>query len=298
MTTTTTAAAAPDWDWNVIIFEYVCPSLGVLISSALYAAPVNDLRKCLQQGSLGSLNPVPWAILSGNCFGWTAYAYYAQDPFILAANIPGLITTVWLNLGASKLQYYEEMESSNEITGIERESSGSNSSSTATGALPPSRKELLIFTPQDVLWIRVLSMWMVILVAVGWLGLVNGREKETVGLLVNINLLFFYGAPLQTIGIVVQDKCSDSIHTPTMLLNCTNATFWGAYGVATNNIVIYGPNGIGLLLALTQALLCCIYQKSSPPPADVDARPLLDNPAEGHDIADDEPASFSESPAV
>ena len=90
-------------DWYTIIFEYVCPTLGVLISTCLYAAPVRDLQRCLAKGSLGSLNPVPWAVMSGNCLGWLAYAYYSGDPFILASNVPGILVSTWLNVGAAKL---------------------------------------------------------------------------------------------------------------------------------------------------------------------------------------------------
>ena len=109
--------------------------------------------------------------MTGNCFGWLAYAYYSRDPFVLASNIPGLIVSFWLNSGASKLQYYREVESRNEGT-----------------------TRVIIFTPQDKLMLGVLSLWITILVCVGWLGIAKGREKEIIGIFVNINLLFFYGA--------------------------------------------------------------------------------------------------------
>lgn len=243
-----------------------------MISTALYSAPVNDLRKALQRGNLGHLNPAPWAVMSGNCFGWLTYAYYARDPFILASNIPGILVSVWLNSGASKLQYYSEMELSSEITAV-----ADDSDQAAAMTATTRRKGSLVLSSQEVLWLRILSLWIVILVFVGWSGLVKGREKETIGILVNINLLFFYGAPLQTIRAITQEKTSDSLHVPTMALSCANAGFWMMYGIARLDIVIYGPNGIGLLLGLVQALLCCVYPKSNTPPADLDTRPLLED---------------------
>lgn len=200
--------------------------------------------------------------MTGNCFGWLAYAYYSGDPFVLASNIPGILVSFWLNAGASKLQYYAEVDSRN-LLNSESES---------------DRKRGIIFTSQDKLMLGVLSTWLAILVCVGWLGIANGYEKEIVGILVNINLLFFYGAPLQTIKTVLQEKSSESIHTPTMILNCVNAGFWGAYGIAINNIVIYGPNGIGFFLGLCQAFLCCMYPKNSSDVSSsdaVDPTPLL-----------------------
>ncbi len=185
---------------------------------------------------------------------------------MLASNIPGIIVSFWLNSGASKLQYYEAMNSHSESNG-----DSENQANT---------KRMAMFTPQDKLMLGVLSFWIGILVCVGWMGIGKGHEEAIIGIIVNINLLFFYGAPLQTIQTVIAEKSSDSIHTPTMILNCTNAGFWGAYGIAINNIVIYGPNGIGFFLSLCQAVLCCMYPKnpaegSSP---DVDLTPLLTTP--------------------
>ena len=213
--------------------------------------------------------------MTGNCFGWLAYAYYSGDPFVLASNIPGIVISFWLNAGASKLQYYANFHNNNN----------------------DSEKAFTLLTPQDKLMLGVLSLWIGILVGVGWLGIAHGHEKEIVGILVNINLLFFYGAPLQMIQTVMVEKSSDSIHTPTMILNCINAGFWGAYGIAINNIVIYGPNGIGFFLGLCQAFLCCMYPKnsgelSSP---DVDPTPLLDS-AEG-DSEIGEEVGDSEAPS-
>ena len=50
-----------------IFFAYVCPSMGVVMSALMYAAPVNDLNEALVIGKLGDLNPIPWAVMTGNC---------------------------------------------------------------------------------------------------------------------------------------------------------------------------------------------------------------------------------------
>jgi solute carrier family 50 (sugar transporter) len=257
-------------DWNILVFHYVCPIMGVFISTALYMAPIRDLQQCLLKGSLGNLNPVPWAVMSGNCLGWLIYAHFAHDPFILASNIPGILVSVWLNVGASKLQYIQVMEKqqANETANenIVQEQEESSSTTVPTTTTPTTgRKQIPSLTPQDALWLQILFFWIVVVVCVVWLPLVHTilpGKKETIGLLVNINLLFFYGAPLQTIQVVFSSKSSDSLHTITVLLNCINAAFWAAYGIAVQDVVVYGPNGLGLLLGLLQALLCCVYPKS------------------------------------
>jgi hypothetical protein len=182
--------------------------------------------------------------------------------------------SVWLNVGASKIQYNEMMKENNNNRNEEEEEEEEDASSTS----PTNNKGGLVFTPQDVLWIRIMVVWLIVLVCVGWLGLVPNRQQRTgiIGLLANVNVLFFYGAPLQKISSVLSEKTSDSIHTPTMILNNLNAGFWGAYGVARNDIVIYGPNGIGFLLGLIQLLLCCVYPKTTSGSIDdVDTTPLL-----------------------
>jgi hypothetical protein len=54
---------------------------------------------------------------------------------------------------------------------------------------------------------------------------------------------FFYGAPMphHEGDTVVQTKCSDSIHVPTMVLNWSNTSFWLAYGVARKDLIILIP---------------------------------------------------------
>jgi solute carrier family 50 protein (sugar transporter) len=45
--------------------------------------------------------------MTGNCLGWVAYAAATQDLFVLFSNAPGLILSIWLNMGAAKLQYQQ-----------------------------------------------------------------------------------------------------------------------------------------------------------------------------------------------
>lgn len=248
-----------------IFFDYICPTLGGLIASTLFAAPINDLRNALRNETLGPLNPNPWAVMSGNCLGWCAYSYYTKDPFILAANLPGFVLSLWLNIGAAKLQYLAQVEY------VRKRSMSVTASHHRPRHLPHGgggdaadavSKEGLVHAPQDVLLLRIMGLWAGVLVLVGWMGVLQGHEAQMVGLVVNINLIFFYAAPLQTVKTVLEHSCSDSLHTPTVLLNCLCATFWMLYGIARNDIIVYGPNGIGLALGTAQLALLVFYPKS------------------------------------
>jgi solute carrier family 50 (sugar transporter) len=57
-----------------IIMEYVCPALGTLAANQMFYAPFKDVQKAIERGSLGDLNPLPWAFMLGNCFGWLTYS--------------------------------------------------------------------------------------------------------------------------------------------------------------------------------------------------------------------------------
>lgn len=238
--------------WKKVVFGMVCPLLGSLVATAMFAAPIADLKEKLQLGvGLGDLNPRPWALLTGNCLGWCAYAYYTNDPFILVSNLPGLVLSLWLNAGAAKLQYQQ-------LTAYQ-ESSG------------------LVVTPQEVWWLRVVLFWSLVLVWVGWvapfllpwMGLEARDPAPVVGLLVNLNLVGLYAAPLQTMKEVVREKDSGSIHRPTLVMAHANATFWLLYGLALRDAYVVLPNGVGLSLSLAQAALCLAYSRRQQRPISV-----------------------------
>jgi len=240
-------------EWTTIVLEYVCPSVGCILASVMFAAPVHDLREALHRGTIGSLSPIPWAWMTGNCLGWCTYGYYTQDPFVLASNLPGLILSIWLNIGAAKLQYLERWEGYQKR---EREST--------TGHLEgqPLDLQSLITAPQERLLLRILIGWAFVIVYVGWLNPLLS-PRSIVGMVVNLNLVVFYGAPLTTIRAVLRDKLSDSIHIPTMVLTNSNTIFWLVYGVARLDPVIFVPNGLGLLLGIAMMVLCIVYPRSN-----------------------------------
>jgi len=89
-----------------MIFEYVCPALGMILANVMFAAPFQDLQTAVSVGlGLGDLNPTPFAFMLGNCIGWTTYGVITNNWFIFWANYPGFLIACWLNLGAVKLLY-------------------------------------------------------------------------------------------------------------------------------------------------------------------------------------------------
>eukprot|EP00985_Skeletonema_marinoi_P023331 scaffold15487_cov112-Skeletonema_marinoi.AAC.5 len=86
--------------------------------------------------------------------------------------------------------------------------------------------------------------------------------KFIVGVAVNINLIFFYAAPLSTIATVIRTKNSASIHFWTMAMNTSNAFFWCVYSLAIQDYYILIPNGLGFVFGLLQVALYQCFPRS------------------------------------
>ena len=267
----TSAAAAAAIDWDFIIFEQICPTAGAIISICMYAAPVKDLQEALSssKGTLGDLNHFPWVVMSGNCFGWLVYAFATHDLFILSANIPGILVSFYLNIGASKLQYNEQQkllkQRQQQHLADHRpqldDNDVDNNNSTSSGT--HLKTEQQVMTPQEQMFFIIMTVWAVIVVCVGWFDVTHGHAAQTFGICANLNVLFFYASPLQAMKRIVGSKTSKEIHIPTMIVGWTNAVFWMVYGFARRDIVIWGPNSIAMLLSSAQGLLCCLYPRNS-----------------------------------
>jgi hypothetical protein len=151
--------------------------------------------------------------MTGNCLGWVVYGYYKHDAFVVAANIPGLILSIWLNSGAAKLQYHElvtrqthratqQQQHAQDLHHWDAATSGDhgdddNSVEESLRTTTTPSAEALVMVPQEVALLRMIVGWAIVIVWVGWFSTAADPAK-IVGVIVNINLIFFYGAPLQT----------------------------------------------------------------------------------------------------
>ena len=71
----------------------------------------------------------------------------------------------------------------------------------------------------------------------------SDRSQQVIGIAVNLNLIFFYGAPLSSMFTVIKTRSSASIHKWTMTMNTVNAFFWCVYSLAIQDYYILIPNG-------------------------------------------------------
>ena len=189
--------------------------------------------------------------MSGATFGWTIYGLCISDPFVISANVPSLMISIWLNSGATKLQYLEIICKTDRSV-LELPVNPSKQTEKEHDKIQNQIK----MVPQERILSRLLVSWTVLLVIAGWF---QPQSTVIIGIFVNLNMVFFYGSPLQKIKQVVQEKNACTIHAPSTVLTLANTGFWTFYGISINKLVMIIPNACGLVLALIQGLLLLKY---------------------------------------
>ncbi|KAL7541174.1 hypothetical protein ACHAXR_010685, partial [Thalassiosira sp. AJA248-18] len=223
------------------------------------------------------------------CYLAFTYSYLIQNQFMFWANAPGLIISVWLNLAAAKLQYCDRISTDMRSSFVElldsnrrsfamrgtdehrvlggdldkEEESQEDENPSTVQTFANLRKMALAVTiqkteapaPHEKVVVGVVTIWVAVISLLSFLKLSTDQWKWVVGIVVNINLSFFYGAPLSTIFTVLKTRDSSSIHRWTMLMNTANGCFWTAFGFGILDWLIIVPNGLGALLGFTQMFI-------------------------------------------
>ena len=81
----------------------------MIVANFMFAAPLKSIRHSIAIGTLGTLNPTPWAFMTGNCIGWVTCSFLINNLFVFFTNAPGLILSIWFNMAAAKLQYCDRI---------------------------------------------------------------------------------------------------------------------------------------------------------------------------------------------
>lgn len=84
----------------------------------------------------------------------------------------------------------------------------------------------------ELMVVGISAFWLLLItiVALGSTFINQSARVLLIGLVVNINLIFFYGAPLSKIVEVLKTKSSKLLHVPTMICSTANGTLWLVYG--------------------------------------------------------------------
>jgi solute carrier family 50 protein (sugar transporter) len=318
-----------------IVLEYLCPGAGTITATLMWIAPWKDVQQATARGRLDDLNPLPWAFMLGNCIGWVTYSVLIQNIFVLVANAPGLLLSVYYNMQALKLQFHEdrstdlrksivsaleveqELQSQAfllpavvvpvETTEVLKESLEPDKNQDAindtnntlldyaTIVWEVAAQKRLSPAPHEKAVLLMVTLWVATISLVTFADSFSGSVKENiVGAIAIGNVLFFYGAPLSTIAIVLKTRSSRSIHVPTMITNTANGAFWCAYGFAVQDYLIGVPNGVGAFLGGIQIVLCVLFPHGN---GDTDngndvanGQPTEETTAATHSVVDEENA--------
>jgi uncharacterized protein with PQ loop repeat len=117
--------------------------------------------------------------------------------------------------------------------------------------------------PHEYMVMGAVIIWTVIFSIIALVDMTQRTRELIVGVCFNVNLLFFYGAPLSSIAQVLKERNSASIHIWTMVTNTANCCFWSAYGVALLDPIIYVPNVLGALLGFAQVALVVLFPRNT-----------------------------------
>jgi solute carrier family 50 protein (sugar transporter) len=316
-----------------IILEYACPGAGTITGMLMWVAPWKSIQQATTRGRLDDLNPLPWAFMLGNCIGWVTYSVLIQNIFVLVANAPGVLLSVYYNMQAIKLQFHEDRSTDlrkSIVSALEGEQELQSQAfllppvvvpverTEDLRPLPPAKNQNTISATNDTLldyatlvWevaaqkrlspaphekavMFMVTLWIATISLVTFADAFSDSVKENiVGAIVIGNLLFFYGAPLSTIATVLKTRSSRSIHVPTMITNTANGAFWCAYGIAVQDYLIGGPNGVGAFLGGIQIVLCVLFPHGDGGETDngndvANGQPTEETTAATHSVVDEE----------
>mmetsp|Transcript_29499 Transcript_29499/g.68240 ORF Transcript_29499/g.68240 Transcript_29499/m.68240 type:complete len:232 (+) Transcript_29499:322-1017(+) len=206
---------------------------------------------------------------------------------MLSANAPGFLMSLYFNMCAAKLRYEEvaaQKMRARMVTFLQQEGGKDglelwkqNNEAANDPKKEQAALEALVLeksTPSEPLPISsshentvvVLgTIWMILLIFVVFADLDFATKEFVLGCGANLNLLFFYAAPLSTIYTVVTTRNSAMIHIWTMIMNTANGTFWTAYGFAIWNPYIYVLNAAGVALGVVQVILLVLFPRKENP---------------------------------
>lgn len=129
----------------------------------------------------------------------------------------------------------------------------------------PPITELPVFYKPPVHDYQIMAMaflWIIVFSVIGFGDSISSDGKELiVGSVTNFCLVFFYGAPLSSIAIVLKTRNTATLHVPTMFTNTASSVFWGVYGLAVMDFFVMVPNLIGAVLGVAQIVLYLIYPR-------------------------------------
>ena len=109
--------------------------------------------------------------------------------------------------------------------------------------------------PHEKVVIGIITAWFAFISCIIFIPMDVKQREFIIGIAVNVNMSFFYGAPLSIIWKVLRTRDSSWIHRRTMIMNTLCALFFLAFGFGRMDWFLIIPNGIGVILGAVQVFL-------------------------------------------
>ncbi|KAG7396544.1 hypothetical protein PHYBOEH_002156 [Phytophthora boehmeriae] len=202
--------------------------VATITSIALYLSPYPDFREIHVNKSTGEVRVLPVLMLFCNSVMWALYGLTSEIFFpVMSINVFGMTTTI--TFSSIFYRWSTERAVLNKmaaITGLGLLAVATFTSLAMVSAIPVSSEALVL--------------------ALGY-GAVA----------INICL---YAAPLQTMTTVLRTKSSASIPLTMCVVNLINSSLWLSYALLSNNMFIFIPNSMGVILSFVQVALGIKYR--------------------------------------
>jgi len=232
--------------FHVEVSALVMLLFGVKIAAVMTAigmnlSPLDDIAQFRREGHTGEKHPLPYMMIAVNCLTWCFYAVLKGDYFpMLMTNGIGAAAGMF---HISAFVYFQTY----------------NTETAKSGATPQSAKkegEGSKYDGRPYLAVVFLSIFL-------WASIiVSHDEKEAASILGTCGILVvcgLFGSPLIVMADVIKSKNSRALSRPLSFLSFLCALSWTTYGFLAQDIFIWGPNSVGLMLATAQLSLILIY---------------------------------------
>eukprot|EP00667_Euglena_gracilis_P013299 EG_transcript_13707 len=213
----------------------VLPSLGVVLSGALYASSLPTVRRAMRQRTPETLDSTTLAMQFINALMWLKYGVLVGDIFVWLSNAPGVLLTGYY----VAVLLFLSMPSGKADSHVVR------------------RVAIILGVGASYLLLEV--------TAFAFLHLDEWVVQLAAGLSTNIWLAGMYLAPVLNVARAFRERSAAAFVVPLVIVTLLNSCMWVGYGlVACGDPFIYVPNAVGLVAASIQLGVILLFRGRTP----------------------------------
>lgn len=203
----------------------VVSTLATLLSFAMFAAPIPEIRNCARQRSMNKRPFLPFLTLTLNCAIWLLYGWLSHTLAILVTNGFGLVCAL----------YYCSVFLTHDDD--------------AERAKQRQQLSLVAFA--------------VVVLAV-FAAVDHVRATPLIGLVASSVSIAVFASPLAQLLNVVRSKSVATLSFPYAVASAVSSGLWSAFGLLAGDGNVYIPNIIAFMLSLAQLSLFLVFGRAAP----------------------------------